>query len=170
MKEKPVAFGTGNVFADLGLPDAEEHLAKADLVSKIASVIATRKLTQVEAAAIMGIPQSKVSLLVRGRFKDFSIDRLCRLLNKLGINVSLVLTDAPRRKAGVTTVQALEDNFAKAFEKVDGTVDPGLKLGYGNPSRRTKAYRPMVIDMGKPVVDVTKALSLAEDLTDRKRK
>jgi len=130
MKEKLVAYGSGNVFADLGLPDAEAHLAKADLVSKIASVIETRKLTQVEAAAIMGIPQSKVSLLVRGRSKEFSTDRLCRLLNKLGVNVSLVLTEEPGWQAGVTTVQVRNDSFAEAFQDAHGKVDPDLKLGY----------------------------------------
>jgi predicted XRE-type DNA-binding protein len=105
MKQNMIAFGSGNVFEDLGLPNAEEHLAKADLVSKIASVIETRALTQVEASRIVGIPQSKISLLVRGRFDDFSTDRLCRILNKLGVSVSMVLTEEPDWHTGVTVVR-----------------------------------------------------------------
>lgn len=102
--ERLTAYGSGNVFEDLGIPDAEEHLAKADLVSKIASIIEARGLTQTEAAQIIGIPQSKVSVLVRGRFRDFSTDRLCRILNKLGVNVSLVLTREPEGRVGTTAV------------------------------------------------------------------
>jgi predicted XRE-type DNA-binding protein len=109
MDKEMIAFGSGNVFEDLGIANPEEHLAKADLVSKIASVIETRGLTQVEASRIMGIPQPKVSLLVRGRFDDFSTDRLCRILNKLGVTVSMLLTEEPDWRAGVTTVLERDD-------------------------------------------------------------
>ena len=105
MDQTVTAYGSGNVFEDLGVPDAEEHLAKADLVSKIASVIESRALTQVEASRIIGLPQSKVSLLVRGRFRDFSTDRLCRILNRLGVTVSMVLTEEPNWNTGMTTVR-----------------------------------------------------------------
>jgi hypothetical protein len=64
----------------------------------------TRGLTLTEAAQIIGIPQPKVSLLVRGRFRDFSTDRLFRILNKPGVTVSLVLTEEPEGRAGTTTV------------------------------------------------------------------
>lgn len=105
MDQTMTGYGSGNVFEDLGVPDAEEHLAKADLVSKIASVIESRALTQVEASRIIGLPQSKVSLLVRGRFRDFSTDRLCRILNRLGVTVSMVLTEEPNWNTGMTTVR-----------------------------------------------------------------
>lgn len=90
--DNEVSFGSGNVFRDLGFADAEERLAKADLASKIASVIEERELTQSEAAQITGVPQPKISQLTRGRFSDFSTDRLCRMLNSLGVSVALVLT------------------------------------------------------------------------------
>jgi predicted XRE-type DNA-binding protein len=86
--DNEVSFGSGNVFRDLGFADAEERLAKADLASKIAE----RELTQSEAAQITGVPQPKISQLTRGRFSDFSTDRLCRMLNSLGVSVALVLT------------------------------------------------------------------------------
>ena len=92
---KMKAFGSGNVFDDLGTDDAKAHLAKADLASKVASVIEQRGLTQVEAARLMGVPQPKVSNLVRGRFREFSTDRLCRMLNRLGVKVASVGPEPP---------------------------------------------------------------------------
>lgn len=104
MDEKLVAFGSGNVFADLGVPNPEEHLAKSRLVSKISAVIRDRGLTQAEAAELTGIPQPKISGLMRGQFRDFSSDRLCRVLNMLGVSVSMVLVDEPDWSPGTTLV------------------------------------------------------------------
>jgi predicted XRE-type DNA-binding protein len=100
-----IVRGCGNIFADLGFPDADERLAKADLASKIASIIEDRGLTQVEAARITGLTQPKVSLLTRGLLDDFSSDRLFRVLNRLGVSVSLVLSNEPDWKAGATIVR-----------------------------------------------------------------
>ncbi len=108
MEEKVVAFGSGNVFADLGAPNPEQHLAKARLVSKISAVIRERNLTQAEAAELTGIPQPKISSLMRGQFRDFSADRLCRMLNKLGVTVSMVLVDEPDWTPGTTLVREAE--------------------------------------------------------------
>ena len=80
---------SGNVFADLGLPNADELLIKAELVHQISEIIAERKLTQVEAAEILGIDQPKVSSLVRGKLSGFSTERLFRFLNALGSNVEI---------------------------------------------------------------------------------
>ena len=77
--------GTGNVFADLGVPNADEHLAEANLASKIASVIEARGLAQVEAARIIGLPEVKVSRRPPGRFRAFSAESLGRLLDRLGV-------------------------------------------------------------------------------------
>ena len=99
-----IAIGSGNVFRDLGYENPEEHQTKADLVSKIASVIRERRLTQMQTAQLIGVVQPTVSRLVRGNFKDFSIERLCRILNTLGVSVSLVLTDEQDWKPGSTTV------------------------------------------------------------------
>ena len=104
MKEKLVAFGSGNIFEDIGVPSPAEHLIKADLVIRIADVISERELTQNQAAEIMEIPQSKVSLLTRGQFRDFSVERLCRILNNLGVTVSMVLSDEPGWHKGSTAI------------------------------------------------------------------
>ena len=88
-QEIEVYSGSGNVFADLGLPDADELLIKAQLADQISDLIEERKLTQVEAAKLLGIDQPKVSALVRGRLSGFSTDRLFRFLNALGRDVEI---------------------------------------------------------------------------------
>ena len=75
---------SGNVFADLGLPNAEDRLAKAELARKINEIIGKRRLTQVEAAELLGVDQPKISALARGRLEGFSLERLMRFLNVLG--------------------------------------------------------------------------------------
>lgn len=76
--------GSGNVFADLGLPDAEERLAKADLVMEISERVRAKRLTQAKAAELFGIDQPKVSRLLRGQLAGFSTDRLFHFLMLLG--------------------------------------------------------------------------------------
>jgi predicted XRE-type DNA-binding protein len=71
---------SGNVFADLNLPQADDLLAKAELAAKIIAEIQRRRLTQSHAAAILGIDQPKVSALKQGKLSGFSIERLMRLL------------------------------------------------------------------------------------------
>ena len=101
-----VERGSGNVFADLGLPNPELALAKAELVQRIRELIAERKLTQAKAAELLGLDQPKVSALVRGRVDGFTYDRLFRLLNALGqrveINVRPSETSEDRRPVVVT--------------------------------------------------------------------
>ncbi len=82
---------SGNVFADLGLPDAEEVLAKSRLAQSIAGIISDKKLTQVKAAALLGIDQPKISKLIRGQLRDFSTDRLLHFLVALGQDVEIVI-------------------------------------------------------------------------------
>lgn len=79
----------GNVFADLGLPDAADLMAKANLALHIRHVIEARKLTQVQAAALLGLDQPKVSQIVNGRLDGFSTDRLLRFLTDLGCDVKI---------------------------------------------------------------------------------
>lgn len=81
--------GSGNVFADLNLPDAEELQFKSSLIGQIASIIEERGLTQVEAARITGMDQPTLSKLLRGRFFRCSTDRLFEMLNRLGRNVEV---------------------------------------------------------------------------------
>ena len=86
-----VERGSGNVFADLGLPNPDLALAKAELVQCLRGLIAERKLTQAQAAKLLGLDQPKVSALVRGRVEGFSIDRLFRFLNALGQRVEITV-------------------------------------------------------------------------------
>lgn len=78
---------SGNVFADLGIPNPKEALAKAEIATKIHEIIKTKKLTQARAAKILKISQPKISLLLRGYLTDFSLERLLRFLNDLGQDV-----------------------------------------------------------------------------------
>jgi predicted XRE-type DNA-binding protein len=89
---------SGNVFADLGLPNAPELQAKADLAWEISRTIDERELTQTQAAELLGIDQPKVSALVRGRLSGFSMERLYRFLNALGKDVEIVVRSPASRK------------------------------------------------------------------------
>ncbi|MCZ7646111.1 MAG: helix-turn-helix domain-containing protein [Planctomycetota bacterium] len=92
-----VVKGTGNVFADLGYADAEEHQTKARLASRIAKQIKKRNLTQAEAAKALGIDQPKVSAMLRGRFRGFSVYRLMRFVADLGCKVEIVAKEGGKR-------------------------------------------------------------------------
>jgi predicted XRE-type DNA-binding protein len=96
---------TGNVFADLGLPDAEDRLAKAELARQIAAAIRDRGLTQIAAARLLGTDQPKVSALAAGQLAGFSIERLAHWLTLLGKDVQIVVREKPpERPAGRLTV------------------------------------------------------------------
>lgn len=102
-----VRVGTSsNVFADLGLPNPEERLLKAELASLISSLIEQKNLTQMQAAELFGIDQPKVSALTRGRLEGFSAERLLRFLNALGSDVEIVVKPKPedRSEAKITVV------------------------------------------------------------------
>jgi predicted XRE-type DNA-binding protein len=90
-----ITYGTTNVFADLGYPDAEEHFAKAQLVHAISNTLKARNMTQAEAAALMGLDQPKVSKLLRGHFRGYSSDRLLHILNLLGQDVIITIVSGP---------------------------------------------------------------------------
>ena len=93
---------SGNVFADLGLPDAGEHLLKAGLVARIERTIRQRELTQAAAAALMSIDQPKVSAMLAGQFRGYSVERLMRFLVALGHDVEIVVKP---RKRGVAELR-----------------------------------------------------------------
>ena len=82
--EDTVIEGSGNVFADLGYANAEEHQTKAKLVSQIARLVERQGLTQTEAAMKLGIDQPKVSAMLGGRFRGFSVYRLMCFISALG--------------------------------------------------------------------------------------
>ncbi len=95
MKKTPskpdIEIGSGNVFADLGLPEAGERLAKAELARQIQMLIEEAGLTQKQAAVRLGVDQPKISALLRGRLRDFSTDRLLRFLTALDRDVLIVV-------------------------------------------------------------------------------
>ncbi len=95
-RETAVTPSRGNVFADLGVPNAREALAKAELAHRISQAIAQRQLTQAQAARLLGIDQPKVSALLRGKLDGFSTDRLFRFLNALGQDVEIVIRPVRR--------------------------------------------------------------------------
>jgi predicted XRE-type DNA-binding protein len=90
--------GSGNVFADLGLPNPEERLLKANIVSELHRLIKTRGLTQVKAAKLVGIHQPDLSLLLRGDFDDYSMERLMKMLTVFEQDIEIVMK--PHGKAG----------------------------------------------------------------------
>jgi predicted XRE-type DNA-binding protein len=90
--------GSGNVFADLGREDADEMLARAELLRQINSIIAHRHLTQVQAAELLGTNQPTVSDLKRGRLSKFSLERLIGFLNALDRDVEIVVKRKPRSR------------------------------------------------------------------------
>src|SRR5216683_1269815 len=83
--------GSGNIFADIGLPNAEEHLIKAQLVYKIDTLMEARGLKQTEEASLFGVRQPDVSKMLRGDFRQFSVERLMRFLVALGQDVEIVV-------------------------------------------------------------------------------
>lgn len=100
-EEEPASTSIcGNVFADLDLPDPELLLAKAKLCTKISRIVRERKLTQKQAAKIMGLTQPNVSDLLRGRLDGFTLDRLFRCLDALGQEIEIVVR--PKRSMQTT--------------------------------------------------------------------
>jgi predicted XRE-type DNA-binding protein len=91
MPNRESTASSGNVFADLNLPQADDLLAKAELASKIIAEIQQRRLTQSQAATILGIDQPKVSALKQGKLSGFSIERLMRLLLVLGRDIEITV-------------------------------------------------------------------------------
>ena len=85
-------IGSGNVFADIGLPNSGEHLVKAKLAFKIGGLMRERGLRQTDAASLFGVKQPDVSKLLRGDFRQFSVERLMRFLVALGQDVEIVVS------------------------------------------------------------------------------
>ena len=90
---------SGNVFADLGLPNPEEALAKAELAHKIVLLIQEKGLSQTEAASLLGVDQPKISALTRGRLAGFSLERLMRFLIRLGQDIRITVEANPESPA-----------------------------------------------------------------------
>jgi len=91
MSMKGYEVGGPNVFEDIGVPNAEEHFVKAKLVFKIQTIMKRRGLTQADAAGLFGVRQPDVSKMVRGEFRQFSVERLRRFLGALNQDVEIIV-------------------------------------------------------------------------------
>jgi len=100
MPNREFTPSSGNVFADLNLPQADDLLAKAELAAKIIAEVQRRRLTQSQAAAILGIDQPKISALRQGKLSGFSIERLMRLLLVLGRDIEITVKAKAKARSG----------------------------------------------------------------------
>lgn len=100
MSKKRYETGSQNVFKDLGVPNPDEHMIKAQLVFKIDGIMKDRHLKQVEAANLFGVRQPDISKMLRGDFRQFSVERLLRFLVALGQDVEIVIKPHRDRRHG----------------------------------------------------------------------
>jgi predicted XRE-type DNA-binding protein len=97
-----ITTSSGNVFADLGLPDSEELFVKAQLAQKINAYITANKMTQESAAKLLGVDQPKISALMRGKLTGFSLERLFKFLNTIGSDVKITIQPNSSNNARTT--------------------------------------------------------------------
>ncbi|GAX34893.1 MULTISPECIES: helix-turn-helix domain-containing protein [Nodularia] len=102
-QEIRVQASSGNVFADLGLENPDELLVKAELARKISKIITQQKMSQAEAAELLGVDQPKISALINGKLSGFSTVRLFRFLNALGRDVEIVVKNKPQSRSQAQT-------------------------------------------------------------------
>lgn len=102
-----ITHGSGNVFADLGMADAAERQTKTRLAMEINDLLKARKLKQMDAAALLRVPQPKVSALARYRLDGFSVERLMAFLTALDQDVEIVIRPSRAHGEGHVSVHAL---------------------------------------------------------------
>lgn len=139
-----VTRGTGNVFADLGFPDAVERQAKLHLAYALNHVLDGRKLSQEDAAKVLGVTQPKVSALRHYRLAGFSVERLMNLLTALDQDVEIVIRQKPRsRKVGRISVVAAYDLQATLKPK----ATPRQRRSFTSARRRAVARLRKGLDL-----------------------
>ena len=106
--ECSVERGSDNVFADLDLPDADSHLLKAELVSYVDDIIRQRGTTRAEAARLLGLSRPDLSRLLRGDFREYSLDRLLWILTMLGCNIDIVIRPSGSNTQGKLRIASPE--------------------------------------------------------------
>jgi predicted XRE-type DNA-binding protein len=99
MPNREFTPSSGNVFADLNLPRADDLLAKAELAAKIIAEIQRRRMTQIQAAATLGVDQPKISSLKQGKLSGFSLERLMRFLLLLGRDIEITVKRKPKSRS-----------------------------------------------------------------------
>lgn len=103
---RKIEKGSGNVYADLGIANSDEMFVKAQLSAKIAEIIKLRKMTQMQAAEVLGMPQPKLSNMLRGQFRGISEAKMLECLTRLGRDVQIVVkTPSKARKIGLVSVR-----------------------------------------------------------------
>jgi predicted XRE-type DNA-binding protein len=103
---KKIEKGSGNVYADLGMANSDEMFIKAQLSAKIAEIIKVRKMTQMQASEVLGMPQPKLSNMLRGQFRGISEAKMLECLTRLGRDVQIVVrTPSKARKIGLVSVR-----------------------------------------------------------------
>jgi predicted XRE-type DNA-binding protein len=151
-RRERVTQGTGNVFTDLGFPDAVERQAKLRLAYAINRVLDGRKLSQVDAAKVLGVTQPKVSALRHYKLAGYSVERLMNLLTALGQDVEIVIRRKPRsRKSARISVIAAHEfqmalkprattrerrSFTSARHRAVARLRKGLDLQWTPPASR----------------------------------
>jgi predicted XRE-type DNA-binding protein len=147
-----VTRGTGNVFADLGFPDASARQAKLRLVFALNQVLDGRKLSQEDAAKVLGVTQPKISALRHYKLAGFSVERLMNLLTALDQDVEIVIRRKPRsRKVARISVVAAYDlqtalkpkatprqrkSFTSARRRALARLRTGLDIHWTPPASR----------------------------------
>ena len=108
--ENTVTPSSGNVYADLGYDNPEEMLLKAHLVMRLSQAIKAKGLNQYQAAEVLGIDQPKISALVRGQFRGYSLERLFKFLNAFDLDVEVNVKSKPEdRERSYTTVGSISN-------------------------------------------------------------
>ncbi len=97
---------TGNIFADIGIPNADEHALKADVVIKLGLLIDSKNISQTKAAKITGISQPDLSRLLRGHFDGFSMDRLLQAILLLGSDIEIRVKKPAKNRPGKARVMS----------------------------------------------------------------
>ena len=155
-RREPVTRGTGNVFVDLGFPDAAERQAKLRLAYALNQVLDRRKLSQADAAKVLGVTQPKVSALRHHKLAGFSVERLMNLLTALDQDVEIVIRRKPRsRKVARISVVAAYDlqtalkpratprqrkSFTSARRRALARLRKGLDLQWTPPASRSALH------------------------------
>jgi predicted XRE-type DNA-binding protein len=101
-----ITESSGNVFADMGLPNSEQELIKAQLTLQIYSLLKGSGMTQVEIGKILGVPQPQVSLLLRNRSGNFSVGRLMEFLTALRQDVEIIVRPTRKEHGALSVVSA----------------------------------------------------------------
>jgi predicted XRE-type DNA-binding protein len=132
-----VEAGSGNVFADLGLPDAVDMLLKSRIVVVLNRRIKERKLTQTAAAKLIGIGQPDLSNLLHGRIRGYSTERLMRMLTAFGQDVGITVQLADDIRASLR--EALDHARGKRTKVIVHRVSPRTTV---RPSRKRRILSP----------------------------